>query len=195
MPIPDYPLRTLTSPEHRQKADELLAIRCQLGEAGAFDDLIARWQPPLWTYVRRLAGQDDAASEIVQDVWIRVIRGIPRMRDASKVGGWLFGIARRTLMDHLRDQYAGPPHIDAEMDELPAQEVNEEREDDVQELEEALARLPIVEREILTLFYLQELSLAETAATLQIPVGTVKSRLFRARTMLRREMQGEGSPT
>ena len=70
----------MTSTEQRQKADELLAVRCQLGEAGAFDDLIARWQTPLWTYVRRLAGQDDAASEIVQDVWIRVIRGIPRLR-------------------------------------------------------------------------------------------------------------------
>ncbi len=144
--------------------------------------------------MRRLAGQD-AASEIVQDVWIRVIRGIPRLRDASKVGGWLFGIARRTLMDHLRGQYASPPQVDADIDDLPAQEVNDEREGDVQALEEALARLPIVEREILTLFYLQELSLIETADTLQIPVGTVKSRLFRARTMLRREMKDESSRT
>ena len=185
----------MTSPEQRQKADELLAVRCQLGEAGAFDDLIARWQTPLWTYVRRLAGQDDAASEIVQDVWIRVIRGMPRLRDASKVGSWLFGIARRTLMDHLRDQYAIPAQLDGDVDELPAQEVNDELEGDVQALENALARLPIVEKEVLTLFYLEELSLTETAETLQVPVGTIKSRLFRARTMLRREMKREGSRT
>ena len=81
------------------------------------------------------------------------------------------------------------------MDELPAQEVNDEREGDVQALEDALARLPIVEREVLTLFYLEELSLTETAETLQVPVGTIKSRLFRARTMLRREMKREGSRT
>ena len=182
----------MTSPEQRQKADELLAVRCQLGEAGAFDDLIGRWQTPLWTYVRRLAGQDDAASEIVQDVWIRVIRGMPRLRDPSKVGGWLFGIARRTLMDHLRHHYAIPSRLEGDVDELPAQEVNDERDVDVQALEDALARLPIVEREVLTLFYLEELSLTETAEILQLPVGTIKSRLFRARRILRREMKGAG---
>ena len=59
-------------------------------------------------------------------------------------------------------------------------------------LHAGLARLPVVEREVLTLFYLQEQSLAETADVLGIPVGTVKSRLFRARLLLRRELENEG---
>jgi DNA-directed RNA polymerase specialized sigma24 family protein len=54
-----------------QKRDELLAIRCQLGEAAAFDELVERWHGPLWGYVRRLVGSDDVASDVVQDVWVR----------------------------------------------------------------------------------------------------------------------------
>ena len=60
-------------------------------------------------------------------------------------------------------------------------------------MEDELARLPIVERDVLTLFYLQELSLADVADVLGIPVGTVKSRLFRARQLLRRAIEKEAS--
>ena len=66
--------------------DELLAIRCQLGEPGAFDALIERWHGPLWKYARRLTGDDDAASETVQDVWLRILRGISRLREPPVSG-------------------------------------------------------------------------------------------------------------
>ena len=90
-----------TGPEHRAREDELLVIRCQLGERSAFDELTERWHPPLWKYVRRLAGEDDAAKDVAQDVWLRVLRGIGRLRDGSRLRPWLFGIARRALMDRL----------------------------------------------------------------------------------------------
>lgn len=60
-------------------------------------------------------------------------------------------------------------------------------------MEHELARLPVTEREVLTLFYLRELSLAEVAEVLDVPVGTVKSRLFRARQLLRRGLDPEGT--
>ena len=81
----------MTTAENDHRNDELLAIRCQMGEAAGFDDLIARWHGPLWTYVRRLVGEDDAAREVVQDVWVRVIRGIAALRDGSKLRAWLSG--------------------------------------------------------------------------------------------------------
>jgi DNA-directed RNA polymerase specialized sigma24 family protein len=97
----DYTGRTIVpNIDATSTDDELLAIRCQRSEPGAFDDLIARWHGPLWAFVRRLAGGDDAARDIFQDVWLRVIRGIPRLRDGTKLKAWLFGIARRTVMDH-----------------------------------------------------------------------------------------------
>ena len=171
--------------------DELLAIRCQLGEPAAFDDLIARWHGPLWAFVRRLAGDEEAAREILQDVWVRVLRGIPRLRDGSKLRAWLFGIARRTLMDRLREQYARVPAADVDVDELPRESPAGDV-DDLEALEDGLEQLPLVEREALTLFYLQELSLNEIAETLSVPVGTVKSRLFRGRRLLRQHLTERG---
>ena len=52
-------------------------MRCQLGERDAFDALIGRWHGPLWLYARRIAGSDDAAHDVTQDVWVRVLRGLP----------------------------------------------------------------------------------------------------------------------
>lgn len=77
-------------------------MRCQLGERAAFDALIERWNVPLAAYLTRLAGNDDAARDVVQDTWLRVLRGIDRLRDTSKIGAWMFGVARRALMDSLR---------------------------------------------------------------------------------------------
>jgi RNA polymerase sigma factor (sigma-70 family) len=177
--------------DNKANDDELLAIRCQLGEPAAFDDLITRWHGPLWAFVRRLTGDDDAAREVLQDVWIRVLRGISRLRDGSKLRAWLFGIARRTLMDRLRDQYARRPAVDVDVDEI-AVEASIDDVDDMAALESAVESLPLVEREAVTLFYLEELSLNEIAETLAVPVGTVKSRLFRARRLLRQAINERG---
>ena len=182
-----------TGPEQRAKEDELLVIRCQLGERSAFDELTERWHPPLWKYVRRLAGEDDAAKDVAQDVWLRVLRGIGRLRDGSRLRPWLFGIARRALMDRLRHQYAAPFSSDIDVAELAADPTADSLEEEVGAMEHELARLPATEREVLTLFYLRELSLAEVAEVLEVPVGTVKSRLFRARRLLRRGLDSEGT--
>lgn len=175
-----------------EKEDEWLALRCQLGERDAFDELIARYHQPLWRYVRRLTGQDDAAQEVTQDVWLRVIRGIGRLRDAARLRAWLFGIARRALMDRLREQYARQVEVDADLEGIPGGADWGVPDDQLETMERELARLPLVEREVLTLFYLDELSLADVAGVLDVPVGTVKSRLFRARQMLRRELTARG---
>ncbi len=174
----------------RLREDEWLVVRCQLGERAAFDELIERWQGPLWTYLRRLAGDEEAAREVLQEAWLRILRGFPRLREGSKLRPWLFGIARRALMDRLRLRYGAP--VEVEVEEAGTAEAaeppSEDREADLQALEKGLAGLPLAERETLTLFYLRELSLAEVAETLRLPVGTVKSRLFRARQRLRREL-------
>ena len=181
----------MTGAAHDVTRDAWLAVRCQLGEREAFDLLIERWHGPLWTYARRVTGSDDAAHEVVQEAWLRILRGLPRLRDAARLRPWLFGITRRTLMDRLRGQYAAPGPSDVDLDTLAAAGAGEvsgsgaDAEADEAGLLEGLAGLPVTEREVLTLFYLRELSLAEVAELLDIPVGTVKSRLHRARRMLR----------
>jgi RNA polymerase sigma factor (sigma-70 family) len=175
------------------RADELLAVRCQLGERAAFDELIARWHDPLWRYLRRLAERDDVVADLVQDTWIRVLRGISRLREPSSLRPWLFGIARRVAMDRLRLKYSRPPAEDVELDQFAAPPDDVEPEADLAALDLAMAALPLAERETLTLFYLRELSIPDMATLLQIPEGTIKSRLFRARRALRRELDDTGA--
>jgi RNA polymerase sigma-70 factor (ECF subfamily) len=179
----------------RAREDELLAIRCQMGDPDGFEDLIRRWNGPLWRYLRRLAGNEQDAQELLQDVWIRVLRGMARLRDASKLRAWLFAIARRAAMDALRAQYAAPRNEDVSGLDPPAPDVHDTLHEDLDAVEQELQRLPVIEREVLTLFYLDELSLGEVADVLAIPVGTVKSRLFRARQLLRRELTQKGTPS
>jgi RNA polymerase sigma factor (sigma-70 family) len=164
---------------------ELLAVRCQMGERQALDALVARWHLPLWKYARRLTGSDDAAADAVQEVWLRVLRGLPTLREPARLRPWVFGIARRVLMDRLRVQYSAPSIADMDVEELGAHVDADGAPGDLDELKSELESMPVVERDVLVLFYLDELSLAELADVLAIPIGTAKSRLFRARRMLR----------
>jgi RNA polymerase sigma factor (sigma-70 family) len=170
------------------ESDELLAVRCQLGDPAALDALIARWHPPLWSYIRRVTGNPDAAADAVQDAWVRILRGLPGLREPARLRAWLFGIARRVLMDRLRAQYAAPVFADVEPADLAEPDDRREAALAAEELHAALAALPVAEREMLALFYLEELSLNQLADVLAVPVGTVKSRLFRARRMLRERL-------
>jgi RNA polymerase sigma-70 factor (ECF subfamily) len=175
-------------PAREALADELLAVRCQLGEPEAFDALVERWHEPLWRYTRRLTDDDDAAADAVQDVWLRVLRALPGLRDPARLRPWLFGIARRTLMDRLRRRYAEPERVPVDAAEPLEPDADDDRAGELELVHERLAQLPLVEREVLVLFYLHELSLEQLAEVLGIPVGTVKSRLHRARRLLRRTL-------
>jgi RNA polymerase sigma factor (sigma-70 family) len=176
--------------------DDLLAVRCQLGEREAFDELIRRWHEPLWKYARRLTGDDDAAAETVQEAWLRVLRGIARLRDPERLRAWLFGITRRVVMDRLRTKYGEPVMVDigdVDIDAGPASaEDARALADDIEVMHEELQRLPLLEREVLVLFYLRELTLNELADVLAVPLGTIKSRLFRARHSLRTQLERKG---
>jgi RNA polymerase sigma factor (sigma-70 family) len=187
--------RSTREAERDTTRDELLAIRCQLGEPDAFDELIARWHGPLWQYVRRVTGDDSVAQDTIQDIWVGVLRGMASLRDGARLRAWLFGIARCTVMDRMREKYRKPrlvDHEDLDEHELQEADVPWPSQQVLDTLEEQLTRLPMLEREVLILFYLRELSVAEVAEVSGVPIGTVKSRLFRARTLLRAQLAAHG---
>lgn len=171
-------------------ADELIVVRCQLGDRSAFDALIARWAAPLAAYARRVTQDSEAAAELTQDIWLRVFRGIGRLRDPQRFRSWLFGIAHRAFADRLRQRYAALPLADTNADTAIDETARDHETLDC--VERGLASIPPAEREILTLFYLQELSIAEIAEALSIAPGTVKSRLHRARHALREALDEVG---
>lgn len=172
-------------------ADERLVIRCQLGERAAFDALIARWAGPVARYAHRVTGEADRGAELAQDIWLRAIRGIAGLRDGRRLRPWLFGIAHRTFIDTLRHRYATPALVELAEEEVEAVAAEDDAalRDDLDALDHHLAALPPIEREVLSLFYLDALSIVQLAEVLAIPPGTVKSRLFRAKRLLRRQFE------
>lgn len=174
---------------HLESIDQLLVVRCQLGERAAFDDLIRRWSGSLHRYALKLGNDPELASDLTQDVWVRVVQGIARLREARQFRPWLFGIAHRTFMNRLRIRYAMPMDNGIDVEMIASNDDGSGADEDRERaVTTTMASLPMLEREVLTLFYLEELSLADIAEALGIPVGTVKSRLFRARTLLRQQI-------
>ncbi|RCG21889.1 hypothetical protein DQ384_36045 [Sphaerisporangium album] len=90
--------------------DELLVVRAQLGERTELAELVARWRVPLWTYVRRMLDAE-RADDVSQEIWPAVIRGLPGLRAPGRFTPWLFTIARRSVTDRLRTEYARAAEI------------------------------------------------------------------------------------
>lgn len=170
--------------------DELLVVRCQLGEREAFRELVAVWHPPLWRYVRGMVGSSHLTDDLAQEAWVAVVRALPRLRQPERFAPWLFTIARRTVTDHLRQTYKAPETAVEEATAVSGDELNGVLT--TMQIEAGLAALPPLEREVLILFHLQDLPLASCAEVLGVPAGTVKSRLHRARRMLRNHLAEKG---
>lgn len=175
--------------ESDEIARELLVVRCQRGEREAFEELIRSWERRLFAFVRRMAADEEEAWQILQEVWLQVLRGIAKLRDPRRLRAWLYQVARNTVMDHYRAEYARAGTLDDDVAEST---------DDVGVFEDAdlvragLAKLRVADREVLVLHFLDDLSVAETAEVLGIPPGTVKSRLHRAKRALRAAIEPEG---
>ncbi|MEU4554275.1 RNA polymerase sigma factor [Micromonospora violae] len=168
-------------------SDELLVVRCQLGEREAFTELVQGWHPAVERYVGRMLGRSD--DDVVQEIWLAVVTGLPKLRQPDRFAPWLFAIARRAVLNRLRDAYRRPEP--EPIDDLPGDDEAEEvvnRET----LAGALAVLPAREREVLILFYLEDQSLDACAQICGVPVGTIKSRLNRSRALLRQELLRKG---
>jgi len=177
--------------------DELLAIRCQLGEREAFDALIERYAERLRGYARRVAAQEAEVDDLVQDTWLRVLRGLPGLRDPARFRSWLFGIAHRVLIDRLRSRYAAPAEDSTEADDRPLADEADLQQDHVDrdQVERGMAVLSPPDREAVWLFHFEQLTLDEIAAATSVPVGTVKSRLHRARKQMRLALDATADDT
>ncbi|MES5820790.1 sigma-70 family RNA polymerase sigma factor [Streptomyces sp. RG80] len=172
--------------------DRLLVVRCQLGEREAFHELVRLWYDPLWRYVRGMVGSPHVADDLAQEAWLAVVRGLPRLRQPERFAPWLFTIARRTVTDHLRQEYRLPQSIEPESGVAVADDDGFADVLTVLEIEAGLGGVPPLEREVLVLFHLEDLPLAACAEVLGVPPGTVKSRLHRAHRMLREALVEKG---
>lgn len=157
-----------------------------MSDAGSLVALI----PRLRRYARALVGDRAAADDLVQDTLERAWAKLHLFRRGTDLRAWLFTVMHNVHVNQIR---AARP-TDALEDEMPelAQRAAQGDALLVRDLERALAALPVAQREVLLLVALEDLSYEETARVLGIPIGTVMSRLARAREKLRALMQERG---
>jgi RNA polymerase sigma-70 factor (ECF subfamily) len=148
-------------------------------DRAAFRVLVERYQGPLRRYLKRMTGGEEAlADELAQETFLKAYRALPTFQGQAKFSTWIFQIARNQWIDHLRSRKV-------EDHGEPAAEDSFTRDLDLAvDLERAVLGLPLEEREILTLCYVEELTHSEVAGLLGQPLGTVKTRLLRAKERL-----------
>jgi RNA polymerase sigma-70 factor (ECF subfamily) len=145
---------------------------------------VAAHIPRLRRYARALVGERHAADDLVQDTLERAINKFHLWRPGSDLRAWLFAIMHNVFINQLRARGARPEEPLDDLFDAPAGAATMDRLE-MRDLDAALARLPIEQREVVLLVGLEELSYAEASKALGIPIGTVMSRLFRGRERLR----------
>ena len=169
--------------------DDLLVLASQAGDTSAFERLASRWHPRLLRHARRLTGDADAASDIAQDTWIAVVRGLPRLRDPARFGAWALRIAGRRAADWIGRRVQTRTRMAAAAEAPKATAPDTSADNRIALLRAAFRTLAAPDRLLVTLYYVDGYSVAETAVILGVPAGTVKSRLFHARERLRAELE------
>lgn len=179
--------------------EEELALKLQYGDRNALAALVKHHHSPLIGFFYRMTdGDRTLAEDLAQETFVRLMRAIHRYEYPRPFKPWLYAIATNLARDHYK-RAETRYHVDAEPDQLhqhPA-ELPEETltaADDARQVVEAITSLPDHQREVVILRYYQELSLAEIAEALNIPVGTVKSRLSLGLRRLKIVLEREAEP-
>jgi len=164
--------------------------------AESFEELAMPLFPSLYNFAHWLTQNRDEAEDLVQETYMKALKGFASFQQGTNFRAWIYRILRNTFLTSrsgLRERVTVP--IDGEDLELPAASDTPESEilarADRQLVQNALERLPVPFREIILLCDVEEMSYREIAETLTIPVGTVMSRLSRARTAMRQLLASE----
>ncbi len=177
--------------ERERDRNEWLCLRCQRGDRAAWNELVEAWDRPLYYFVRRILPDEQEALAALQDIWLQVFGGLASVQDPRRLAPWLYTLARRTAWRQRgRPPAAEPPSAELHDHEDPSGSPFE-RLDDAEAVHWALARLPPQQAELLVLYFLDDLSLAELSQVLEIPIGTAKSRLHAARRTMRAALHSE----
>lgn len=168
-------------------------LRAQSGDREALDQLLRSLQAALYRYIRGLVGDPTTAEDVLQDVFLSICRNLRHLREPRVLRPWAYRIASRRAMRVARRERR---QAGLSLEEVGVEPVTEPPRYDpgtVAELPALLTRLSPASRAVLSLHYLEELSLQETADVLGVPVGTVKSRLGYGLASIRRMVRETAS--
>jgi RNA polymerase sigma-70 factor (ECF subfamily) len=182
--------------------DRQFVSRALKGDRKAFEMIVRKYEQPLTSYLVRLTGEREAALDFAQEVFLKAYCSLSSYRPAFKFSTWLFKIASNHMIDHWRKKKLPTVSIDQPLDDGedavmpqvadPGPSVTRKFEltEIRQKIERALGSVPSALRELFVLRHVNEFSYEEIADIKGLPVGTVKNRVFQAKEILRKRMEG-----
>jgi len=192
--------RTKLSVSAEEKA---LIERCKRGELAAFNDLVRKYEKQVYNFSYRLTGNYDDANDVSQDAFLRAFNAIASFRGDASFSTWLFRITTNVFLDERKRTKAHPQSsLDdyLELDESsvarqiedpnPTPDLLLEERERAQLLQNAIGSLPEYQRAMVILYHKEQKSYEEIADVMNLPIGTVKSRLNRARLALKEKLSG-----
>jgi RNA polymerase sigma-70 factor (ECF subfamily) len=192
--VRSIPFSATTSAQEPHWADvAILVRRAQQGDREAYGRLVEQFQRTVHAICLRRLGNPSEALELTQEVFLHVMRRIGQLREPERFAGWLRQVAVRMAINRATRRVA-PSSVETGVLEA----AREQRDDPLDELIareraqrlwQGLARLKMIDREVLVAFYIQGQSLIEIAERLDAPVGTIKRRLHTARKRLKAELE------
>ncbi|MGA0556634.1 RNA polymerase sigma factor [Larkinella sp. VNQ87] len=172
--------------------EELLVRQIRQGNIRAYQTLVDRYQRLVWHMVGRIVHQPEDVEDVCQEVFIKVYRHLPEFQFGSRLSTWIASIAYRTAINYLKKTRRHLSHeLDEELCPWPNGSGPENPEEQLVQkdwktfLHAQIARLPVHYRTILTLYHLDERTYEEIGQITNLPDGTVKNYLFRARKLLK----------
>lgn len=179
-----------------------LIARCKTGDRGAFDELIRKYERKVYNFAYRLSGNHEDAGDIASETFVRIFNSIGSFRGDASFLTWLFRVITNIYLDERKRQRARPRQSLEEMieleeatlvrqieDPLPGPEEAVQAVERTDLLQAAIRALPEYQRVMIVLYHTESRSYEEIAELMQLPIGTVKSRLNRARLTLREKLE------
>ncbi len=168
--------------------EQVLILRCQIGDKDAFAELIERYQAPLRYFISRLSANPETTEDIFQDTWLTVIRRIHSLKKTDAFSTWLYRIARNKVYQRFRSKrkvYRLNENIAVPNDT----ENNAFSTKDAAKIHRCLKELLPEYREVLMLRFLEQMSYEQISQVINCRLGTVKSRIHYAKLALKKEME------
>lgn len=187
-----------------QSDDSILIERFQAGDAQAFDQLVQKHHARAYQYAFRLTRHPDDAADVVADAFVRVYRALQTFKGDSAFTTWLYRIETNCFLDMRKKKNARPTtsldsslnlgdgEVELQIEDGSATAHEEaERSERMTAVEQAVQKLPEYQRAMIIMYHAESMSYEEIAEALTLPIGTVKSRLNRARLSLRQLLESQ----
>jgi len=177
--------------EQDNVSDAILVLKCQRRDEMAFRELVNRWEPRLYYYLRRVVENENAVWDVLQETWLAVFQNIRKLQHPCKFPAWLYQISHNKAVNWLRKENKFIQMTNEQVANYCEHNTTISAVKEQAELvHKLLGKLKLDHREVLTLYFLEGFSINEMAQIIGVSEGTVKSRLYYAKHKLHEALKG-----